>query len=144
MPDECRRWSDGAANNGNGKRDELVAIFFRVVSDRPHEAGTRAAQLGLGFGNAASTFTKPAAGTEGNEGRNTFRNPGYVSIDASVSKLFRLPWEGVTFRFSFETFNTLNRVNLGAVDATITDATFGRSTTANQARVMELRGRIDF
>jgi hypothetical protein len=38
----------------------------------------------------------------------------------------------------------LNRVNLGAVDATITDATFGRSTTANQARVMELRGRIDF
>jgi hypothetical protein len=77
MPDECRRWSDGAANNGNGKRDELVAIFFRVVSDRPHEAGTRAAQLGLGFGNAASTFTKPAAGTEGNEGRNTFRNPGY-------------------------------------------------------------------
>jgi hypothetical protein len=93
---------------------------------------------------ATGVFSKPAAGTEGNEGRNTFRNPGYFSIDASVSKLFRLPWEGVTFRFSFETFNTLNRVNLGAVDATITDATFGRSTTANQARVMELRGRIDF
>jgi hypothetical protein len=93
---------------------------------------------------ATGTFSKPAAGTEGNEGRNTFRNPGYFSIDASISKLFRLPWEGVTFRFSFETFNTLNRVNLGAVDATITDATFGRSTTANQARVMELRGRIDF
>ena len=92
----------------------------------------------------AGTFTKPAPGAEGNEGRNIFRNPGYFSIDSSVSKVFRLPWEGVGFRFSFETFNTLNRVNLGAVDATITDATFGRSTTANQARVMMLRGRVDF
>ena len=93
---------------------------------------------------APGALTKPAAGTEGNQGRNIFRNPGYFSIDSSISKIFRLPWEGIAFRFSFETFNTLNRVNLGAVDSTFTDATFGRSTTANQARVMELRGRIDF
>jgi len=94
----------------------------------------------------ASTFTAPAAGTEGNLQRNSCRNPGLVEVDSSVLKNTRIPWLGeagsLQLRFDFE--NILNHPNLTGVDPNLADATFGRSTGQLLPRTIQLGARIAF
>ncbi|HTU32316.1 MAG TPA: carboxypeptidase regulatory-like domain-containing protein [Candidatus Acidoferrum sp.] len=94
----------------------------------------------------ASDFPVPAADTEGNLQRNIYRNPGYFQVDASVIKNTHVPWlgEGGNFQLRFEFLNLFNVANLGAVDANLADTTFGKVTTALQARQIELAARISF
>jgi hypothetical protein len=40
--------------------------------------------------------------------RNVLRGPGYVSLDAGLSKMFKLPWEGHSLQFRWEVFNVTN------------------------------------
>jgi hypothetical protein len=40
--------------------------------------------------------------------RNVFRAPGYIALDAGLSKTFKLPWEGHTIQFRWEVFNVTN------------------------------------
>ncbi|MDT5060096.1 MAG: hypothetical protein QOH63_555 [Acidobacteriota bacterium] len=40
--------------------------------------------------------------------RNVLRAPGYVSLDAGLSKMFKLPWEGHSLQFRWEVFNVTN------------------------------------
>jgi hypothetical protein len=65
----------------------------------------------------AADFPVPTAGTEGNEKRNIFRNPGMVRVDASVLKNNHIPWLGEqdNLQLRFDFLNVLNIVNLGAV-----------------------------
>ena len=94
----------------------------------------------------ASTFTAPAAGTEGNIPRNSCRNPGMIEVDSSVLKNTRIPWLGeagsLQLRFDFE--NILNHPNLTGVDPNLADATFGRSTGQLLPRTIQLGARIAF
>jgi hypothetical protein len=50
-------------------------------------------------------FPAPTAGTEGNEPRNGYRNPGMVNVDSSVAKNTHVPWIGeagnLQLRFDF-------------------------------------------
>lgn len=95
---------------------------------------------------AASLFTAPATGTEGDVKRNSCRNPGLLEVDASVLKNNKLPWLGeqgnLQFRFDFE--NVLNHVNLTGVDPNLADATFGRSISTLAPRTIQLGARISF
>ena len=91
-------------------------------------------------------FPAPAAGTEGTEKRNIYRNPGMIQVDASVLKNNHLPWlgEAGNLQFRFDFINVLNHVNLGSVDALMGDGSFGKVTSALNARQLQVGVRISF
>ena len=96
----------------------------------------------------AADFPAPAPGTEGNEPRNIYRNPGMVQIDASLLKNTHLPYMGEqgNLQLRFDFINLFNHVNLGPVDPNIADygSTFGHSTTALSGRALQMGVRIAF
>jgi len=91
-------------------------------------------------------FPTPALGTEGNEKRNLYRNPGLFQWDASVLKNNHLPWLGEqgNLQFRFDFINLFNHPNLGGVDPYMGDGTFGKVTSALNARQLQLGIRIAF
>jgi len=96
---------------------------------------------------SASDFPAPAAGQEGNLKRNTFRNPGLGQYDASLLKNNPLPWLGEqsNLQFRFDFLNLFNRVNLGPVNADMSNGNlFGKSSTALAARQIQLGIRVSF
>lgn len=97
----------------------------------------------------AADFPRPAQGSEGNEPRNIYRNPGMFQADASVLKNNKLPWLGEqgNLQFRFDFLNVFNHGNLGTVDPNMADGTFGKVTsTLNpfDARKIELGVRVSF
>ncbi|MGA8313773.1 MAG: hypothetical protein WB755_27355, partial [Terriglobales bacterium] len=94
----------------------------------------------------ASDFPAPAAGTEGNLKRNSYRNPGMIQVDASILKNNHIPWIGEqgNLQFRFDFLNVLNHVNLGGVDPFLGDGSFGKVTTALAARTLQAGIRISF
>ncbi len=90
-----------------------------------------------------SNFTTPALGTEGNEKWGQFRNPGFAETDASLSKDTSIT-ERLHLQLRFEFFNLFNRVNLGGVNANLSNATFGRSTSQLNPRWIQIGARIAF
>ncbi len=94
----------------------------------------------------ASDFPAPTAGTEGNEPRNCYRNPGMVNVDSSVAKNTHLPWigEAGNLQVRFDFLNIFNHSNLGPVDPNLGDGNFGKVTSALGARQIQLSARISF
>ncbi len=82
------------------------------------------------------------------QGVNTFRNPGYFNVDASLSKGFFLhvPRLGTATQFILrgEAVNLLNHTNFEAIDNVLGDSNFGKVTAANQARYLQIGGRFEF
>jgi len=97
-------------------------------------------------GAAQAVFPLPAAGTEGNEPRNSYRNPGLTQLDSSLLKNNPLHWIGEegNLQLRFDFLNVLNHPNLGPVDANMADSTFGKSTTALGSRQLQLGVRLVF
>ncbi len=73
-----------------------------------------------------AAFAVPASGLIGTAPRNFVRGFGATQINLAVRRDFGLG-EKATLQFRAETFNLLNHPNFGLVDATYTDATFGRA-----------------
>jgi hypothetical protein len=94
----------------------------------------------------ASDFPKPAPGTPGNLGRNVYFGPGYANTNLNILKRFPAPFLGERGQIDFraEFFNLFNRVNLGQPVGNISNAQFGRSTTALGARNTQFGLRIAF
>jgi len=91
----------------------------------------------------ASAFALPAQFTYGNAPRNLLRGPGDIITDLSLSKSF--PLGGRTrFQIRADIFNAFNRVNFGNPNGVFGTANFGRITTADPMRRMELGGKIMF
>ena len=93
--------------------------------------------------NTAAYAASPE-GTFGNLGRNTGRGPASVNIDGSLFKAFSMPFEGHKLEFRGEFFNVINRVNLGNPNASLTNALFGRITSAGDPRIIQLGLRYAF
>lgn len=80
-------------------------------------------------------FDYPAPGSNGSQGRNVFRGPGYVNLDLGAMKQFSVT-ERVRLQFRAEFFNALNHPNFETPrDATlgnpsITSTQFGRACCA--------------
>jgi Carboxypeptidase regulatory-like domain/TonB dependent receptor len=93
-----------------------------------------------------SAFGLPTPGTEGNLKRASFRNPGFINVDANLIK--NIPFETwgrtMNLQFRFEFFNVLNRVNLQNVQGNLNSATFGRSTGTFDPRIIQLGARFAF
>lgn len=84
-----------------------------------------------------SAFVPNTIGTFGTLGRNTFRGPGYASVDLGLFKRFPIT-ERVVTTFRFEAFNAFNRVNLMGPNTTLNNANFMRTTAAFDNRILQL------
>jgi hypothetical protein len=97
------------------------------------------------FATPANYHTTPGEGTQS---KNMFRNPNYMTLDVSLAKAVVLPWfrdQQSKFTFRAESFNALNRTNFGAIGSTISDtSTFGKVTSSNNGRILQLGIRFEF
>jgi hypothetical protein len=83
------------------------------------------------------------AGTNGNLGRNTFRGPGYATVDTGLFKNIPLT-QGMKLQVRWEVFNLLNRPNLFNPNSSLGTPTFGKSTRAFAAREMQFALKLIF
>lgn len=90
----------------------------------------------------ASIFPRPAPGTNGTLGRNTFRGPDYRTVDVNVTRSLSIG--GRELQFRADIYNALNRLNLFLPNADLSVSNFGKSTQAFDARVVQLGLRFLF
>jgi hypothetical protein len=91
----------------------------------------------------ASDFPIPTLGTNGNLGRNTFRGPGYIQTDASLSKKFFLT-ERISLGLRLDGYNVPNRTNLLEPVMDLNSNSFGRSTDTLPAKAYQAGLRLLF
>ena len=101
-------------------RDELIENWFNVAA-----------------------FALPAAGTNGNSGRNIVVGPGYRNIDLGVFRDVRLGGTSM-LQFRLEATNVFNFVNLMNPGGTLNTATFGKIRAARNMRQIQLGARVSF
>ncbi len=89
----------------------------------------------------ANAFPIPAPGQNGTLGRNTFRGPGYVTLDLALGRNFTIN-ESMKLQLRLEAFNALNNVNLFLPNADMSIGNFGKSTQAFEPR--NLQGSVRF
>ena len=68
--------------------------------------------------NSFGAYSRPAAGTWGNIGRDALWGPGLINLDASLAKNFTIH-EGLRFQLLVQAFNAVNHVNLANPDTCI-------------------------
>jgi hypothetical protein len=90
-----------------------------------------------------AAFSAPLSGTFGNMGFDSIAGPGNVTIDAALSRTFKVR-EGQALQFRAEAFNAPNRVNLNNPTSTLNSPLFGRITTAGDPRIMQLAVKYAF
>jgi hypothetical protein len=131
-------------------RPNAIVPIGRIVGENP------TAFLDGAFGgpsNWAALFQPAAAGTTPMLGRNTFRGPGFATIDGSLFKEFRI-YEQTRIQFRTEFFNVANRVNLrnlsnslGAYNAatrTWSNVNFGKALLAFEGRQIQFALKFIF
>jgi hypothetical protein len=100
---------------------------------------------------AQADFTLPLPGGVGS--RNVLRGDGYASLDMSLGKRWKMPWENHALQFRWEVFNVpnLTRFNAQGVGASLltsltqTPSNFGAYTSLlTQPRVMQFALRYEF
>jgi hypothetical protein len=96
------------------------------------------------FNTAAFVPTPATADRPGNAGRGVVTGPSFQRWDVSLFKNTKLRGESMYLQFRAETFNTFNHTNFGAVGTNITLSTFGKVTSANDARIMQLGLKLYF
>jgi hypothetical protein len=92
---------------------------------------------------AASAFPKPAPGRNGTLGRNTFRGPRYLSLDASITRSFAVGGRR-QLQVRVDVFNALDTLNLFLPNADLSLSNFGKSTQAFDPRTVQVGARLIF
>jgi hypothetical protein len=105
--------------------------------------------VGYGYFNTlayTSPLVAPAIyGTFGNSGRNSLLGPSYFDTDISAVKNFPfLPREGSKVQFRADVFNLFNNVPFNNPTASSVSSTFGRITSAGNAKQVQLALRLEF
>lgn len=75
-----------------------------------------------------AAFSLPSGAAAGNAPRNFVRGFGMDQINIAVRRSIHLN-DRVSLQLRGEAFNVLNHPNFGAIDSTLTDATFGQATS---------------
>jgi Carboxypeptidase regulatory-like domain/TonB-dependent Receptor Plug Domain len=120
--------------NGNDRPD--------VIGDPNLPGGRSRGQQVAQFFNTAA-FLPNKTGQFGNLARNALRGPGLAQTDVGIFKNFRFK-ESYKIQFRTELFNALNQVNFNNPVGTVTAATFGRLTTANDPRLIQFGLKVDW
>jgi hypothetical protein len=116
--------------NGNGTRADVIA---NPGIDNPSPARW--------FNTAA--FQAPPLYAFGNSGIGLIEGPGLLQFNIGLAKQFRFT-ESKSLEFRGEAFNALNRANYSDPDTNVASGNFGRITSANTARYMQLGLRFMF
>jgi hypothetical protein len=87
--------------------------------------------------------------------RNSWTGPGYRDVDATVSKVFGMPYwkrEGAGIEIRADAFNLFNNLNFkpggisngGGINDNISLPNFGQATNALGSRTVTLQARFQF
>ncbi len=90
-----------------------------------------------------AAFARPATGTYSTDKPFTILNPGRFQNDLSISRSFRFV-NSNTIQFRWEIFNVINHVNLNAPSTALNSSTFGKITSADDPRIMQLAVKYSF
>jgi hypothetical protein len=90
-----------------------------------------------------SAFAVAPAFTSGNEARFSFYGPGINNWDTSLMRNFEVR-EHLNLQLRGEFYDTFNHPNFKNPNTTIGNANYGKITSDNGARVMEVAVRIFF
>jgi hypothetical protein len=101
-----------------------------------------------------TAFSAPVIGTDGNLGRDTYRGPHQINLDAAISRSFPIG-EGRAISLRIEGFNATNKVNLYLPNSDLslalrpdktfsTTSSFGKSTSAFDGRALQASLRFTF
>jgi hypothetical protein len=112
-------------------------------SIRPDYTGADvyAAPNGLYLNPAA--YTQPVSGQWGTAGRNSITGPGQFSINASMSRAFRIN-DRVTVNLTINASNPINHVTFQNWVTTTTSSQFGLPASPNSMRNMSTTFRVTF
>ena len=123
--------------------------FDGVATDRPNVVGapilsgqSRGQQI-VEFFNTSAFAKLPAGVPYGNAGRNVLIGPNAVTWNAAAMKDFRIT-EGRSLQFRTDFFNLFNQVNLGNPNLTLTNANFGKITSAAAPRMLQFGLKLYF
>jgi hypothetical protein len=99
-------------------------------------------QSGGAFLNPAA-FTAPGPGEWGNAARNSITGPGQLSLNASLTRSFKLT-ERVSMDLQVNANNVLNHVTFPRWNTIVNSGQFGLPTTANGMRTLQPSVRMRF
>ena len=94
------------------------------------------------YANPAA-YVAPAPGTWGTAGRNSIRGPAQFSLDASVSRVFRLRGR-LSAEARLAATNVLNTVTFATINTVISSPQFALPTIANPMRRLQATIRVRF
>ncbi|HEY1806184.1 MAG TPA: TonB-dependent receptor [Terracidiphilus sp.] len=103
---------------------------------------TKVSNPGVNAWFNSSAFATPAAGTFGNERRNTLIGPDWRDLDLSLGKTFLFA-EGIRFEIRGDMSNAFNHPNFSQPSAA-QGAGEAQITSTNGARDIQLGGRLSF
>ena len=116
---------------------------FADLTGDPELPGGRstAEQLAQWFNTSA--YAVNALGTFGNSGRNSLRGPDFQTLDLGLMKTFALG-NRIRTQFRLEAFNALNRANFNLPEGNRSSGNFGRITSAQDPRILQVALRAWF
>jgi hypothetical protein len=91
----------------------------------------------------STAFQQPLPGQFGNEKKNSFTGPNFVTFDTSLARRFDVT-EHANFQFRAEYFNVLNHTNFNTPTSSLASPTFGRISTAADPRIAQLSLKLLF
>ena len=92
-----------------------------------------------------AAYTPAAAGYFGTLSRGTIVGPGFTNFDASLHKVFNMPYnEKHQLAIRFEAFNALNHPNWSLPTSTYNSSTFGRIGGTFAMRQLQLAAKYQF
>lgn len=155
-------YTNGNCSGGTNSALRPAAYLGGAGHDYSNSAFQAKSGVGGNFPGGGLNFFTPPAFTVGPDfpgvgplpeapgvGRNSFRGPHYINVDATLSKTFGLPemkfigaHAGLEFRANF--YNLFNQLNLTNMDTNILDANFGSAQNALGGRTIEVQARFSF
>lgn len=110
---------------------------------RPNLTGAPIYRAAAGYFLNAAAYTAPNAGQWGTARRNSITGPGQFSLDASMSRAFKLR-DPLNLDVRLEATNLLNRVVFTTWNSTVNSTTFGLPAATNPMRSLQITGRLRF
>jgi Carboxypeptidase regulatory-like domain len=130
--------TSGSDINLDGINNDRVNLIGNPYLD-PHRSRNDASNAWFN----TSAFAAPAAGTDGNLGRNVLSGPGSKNVDMGLFRNFRFK-ERFNLQARGEFTNAFNFVNLGTPTLTLSSAAFGTIRSAGTMRQVQLGLRLTF
>ncbi len=94
---------------------ESFGVRARPIQTAPNRGGANPPNV---FGDPVAAYQSFRNSLPGENGdRNIMRLPGYIVLDAGLTKIFHMPWkENHRLELRWETFNVTNTQRMGAVE----------------------------